>query len=107
MKNSFKSPKQFKSLLTTDTPEKDVIQEKSLVRVNTNGKKDKVKLIKNKEVKKQVFSNKFNKLEDKVKPIRTKKVKKYVFSDESEISAVNQILDSSSGDELFEGINPE
>lgn len=53
--NSFKSPEQFKdypkaepcktsstrkegrSILATDTPEKDAIQEKSLVRINTNG----------------------------------------------------------------------
>lgn len=48
-------------------------------------------------MKKQVFSNKSNKLEDKV----------LVFSDESEISDEEPILNSSSGDELFEETNPD
>lgn len=72
-----------KSIIATDTPEKNAIEEKSMIRKNKATKKDKVQWSK------------------------IKKVKKQICSEDSETSEEEPILDSSSGDECFARIDPD
>lgn len=99
--NAFKSPEEFrgfpkaearksknmrrkgKSIIATDTPEKDAIEERSMARTNKVSKKDKAQVSKIEKVKKQVFEK------------------------DSESSEEEPVLDSSSGDDCFVRIDPD
>ncbi|KAJ8957110.1 hypothetical protein NQ318_007325 [Aromia moschata] len=72
-----------KSIIATDTPEKNEIEERSFVR-----------------------SLKISKKEDKVATEKIKKIKKKVFTEDSE-SSEELILNSSSGDDSFVRIDPD